>query len=74
MTATEALEALQQLRTAEALFKQADYAAALAGFTHLVQQHPDLALTEYARLGQALCLYQVRRQERREAELVVVRW
>lgn len=24
-----------------------------------MRQHPDLALTEYARLGQALCMYQV---------------
>lgn len=54
------MEALQQLRAAEQQFKQGEYAAALKGYTALVQQHPDLALTEYARLGQALCMYQVR--------------
>lgn len=59
VTATEALAALQQLKAAEAQFKQGNYAAALQGYTAVVQQHPDLALTEYARLGQALCMYQV---------------
>lgn len=60
VTATEALEALQQLRAADEALKQGEYAAALQGYTSVVQQHPDLALTEYARLGQALCMYQVR--------------
>lgn len=60
MTATEALEALQQLKSAEALFKHGDYGPALQVYSQLIQEHPDLALTEYARLGQALCMYQVR--------------
>lgn len=59
VTASEALEALQQLKAAEAQFKQGDYAAALTSYTAVVKGHPDLALTEYARLGQALCMYQV---------------
>jgi outer membrane protein assembly factor BamD (BamD/ComL family) len=59
VSATEALQALQQLKAAEGLLQQGEYAAALQQYTALVQQHPDLALTEYARLGQAICMYQV---------------
>ncbi|WIA11244.1 hypothetical protein OEZ85_011371 [Tetradesmus obliquus] len=56
--ASAAAQALSQLQAAQAAQKSGDYAAALAGYSAVVSQHPDLALAEYARLGRALMLYE----------------
>lgn len=50
---------LSLLNTARAATRDGDYDAALAAYTQGVRQFPDLALSEYARLGRALLLYQV---------------
>jgi hypothetical protein len=57
--ASAAAQALAQLQTAQEAQRGGDYAAALAGYSAVVQAHPDLALAEYARLGRALMLYEV---------------
>jgi hypothetical protein len=58
--ASAAAQALSQLQSAQDAQRGGDYAAALSGYRAVVQQHPDLALAEYARLGRALMLYEVR--------------
>lgn len=55
----QAAQLLQLLETARTATKQGEYDNALALYTQGVQQYSDLALSEYARLGRALLLYQL---------------
>ncbi len=54
----QATELLRLLDTARMLTRQGEYQQALDMYTQGVRQYPDLALSEYARLGRALLLYQ----------------
>ena len=56
-----AADALQQLAAAQAAAAAGEYTAALLAYDQVVKNHPDLALSEYARLGRAIMLYQVSR-------------
>lgn len=47
------------LSTARAATLEGDYDKALFVYTEAVRQFPDLALSEYARIGRALLLYQL---------------
>lgn len=50
---------LSLLNTARAATREGDFDTALAAYTQGVRQYPDLALSEYARLGRAMLLYQL---------------
>ncbi|KIZ01430.1 hypothetical protein MNEG_6533 [Monoraphidium neglectum] len=51
-------EALGQLRAARAAAEEARWGDALREYSSLVNDHPDLALATYGRLGRAIMLYQ----------------
>jgi hypothetical protein len=52
-------DALGQLRAARAAAEEARWGDALREYSSLVNDHPDLALATYGRLGRAIMLYQV---------------
>lgn len=54
----QAADALARLEDARSKVDQGDFPAALDQFTFIVKQYPELALSEYARIGRALLLYQ----------------
>lgn len=57
--AAQAADALQRLKQAQQASDDGQYVSALEGYTAVVSMYPELALTEYARLGRAMMLYQV---------------
>lgn len=52
------MQALWQLEAAHEAVDEGRYEDALAAYSYVVDNFPDLALAEYARLGRALMLYQ----------------
>lgn len=62
-------EAVGLLEHGRALQAQGDFAAALASFTRVVAEYKDLALSEYARVGRALVLYEIGDRDQSIAEM-----
>jgi predicted negative regulator of RcsB-dependent stress response len=58
--AGRAKEALALLSSARAASDAGQFDQALAQYSQIVREFGDLALSEYARVGRALTLYQVR--------------
>lgn len=67
--AAQAQDALKRLQLAREASDAGQYQQALDQYNGLVHSYPDLALTEYARLGRALMLYQVGRVDEAVVEL-----
>ncbi|OMO56205.1 Tetratricopeptide-like helical [Corchorus olitorius] len=62
-------EAVELLEKGKELQAQGDFSKALQFFTLVVENYKDFALTEYARVGRALALYEVGDREEAIAEM-----
>ncbi|KAK7399379.1 hypothetical protein VNO78_10561 [Psophocarpus tetragonolobus] len=62
-------QAVQLLEKGRELQAQGDFSAALHYFSQVVESYKDLALSEYARVGRALALYEVGDREEAIAEM-----
>ncbi|XP_068649362.1 uncharacterized protein [Aristolochia californica] len=62
-------EAIELLEKGKELQAQGDFLHALDYFTQVVKDYKDLALSEYARVGRALALYEVGNREEAIAEM-----
>ncbi|TVU51076.1 hypothetical protein EJB05_02482, partial [Eragrostis curvula] len=62
-------EAVGLLERGRALQARGDFPEALASFTGVVREYADLALSEYARVGRALVLYEIGDRDESIAEM-----
>jgi tetratricopeptide (TPR) repeat protein len=62
-------EAVGLLERGRALQARGDFPEALASFTRVVAEYADLALSEYARVGRALVLYEIGDRDESIAEM-----